>query len=99
MPGRNAVIVSLPRPLLKDVERLAKKQRQTIEELVCIAVRRYVAERKTDETRWARLRAYGAKKAKALGARTPEEVEALVERLVAEHRQEVRAAKTTRRRR
>ena len=92
MAYRKAVTVSLPPPLLQDVERLAKKQHQTTSELVRAALHRYLEDRKTEQTLWKRLRAYGAKKAAALGARSPDEVEALVNRIVAEYRQEARAA-------
>jgi len=67
---RKSVTISLPTPLLKDVERLAKKQHQTISELVRQALRRYLTATEEGAAAWKRARAYGAKKAKALGAQT-----------------------------
>jgi Arc/MetJ-type ribon-helix-helix transcriptional regulator len=79
---RKPVTVSLPPPLLKDVERLAKKQRQTTSELVRAALNRYLEDRKAEDALWKELRAYGAQRAKKLGVRT----EADVQRIVDEYR-------------
>ena len=92
MPYRKPVTVSLPPPLLKQVEQRAKKQHQTTSELVREALRRYLDDRKTEEALWADLRNYGAKKARELGVRTPDELEETINRIVAEYRREIRGA-------
>jgi CopG family transcriptional regulator/antitoxin EndoAI len=68
--------MSLPPDLLKEAERLAKKEGRTKSELLREALRRYIEERK-----WQDLQSYGARRARRLGA-TAEDVE----RLVGEHR-------------
>jgi metal-responsive CopG/Arc/MetJ family transcriptional regulator len=78
---RKPVTISLPPPLLKDVERLAKKQHQTTSELVREALRRYLSEAWERAAAWKRARAYGAKKAKTLGLHTEEDVYRLIDEL------------------
>jgi len=78
---RNPVTISLPPPLLKDVERLAKKQHQTTSELVREALRYYLTDTEERAAAWKRARAYGAKKARSLGLRTEEDVYRLLDEL------------------
>ena len=65
MATRKPVTISLPPPLAKAVERLAKRQHQTTSELVRHALRRYLRDADS-EAAWNRAVAYGRKKAKAL---------------------------------
>ena len=67
---------------MQAIARRPKRQHQTTSELVREALRRYLEDRATEETLWRDLRAYGAKRAKALGVKT----EADVQRVVSEHR-------------
>ena len=64
--------LSLPPELLREAERVAKKEGRTKSELFREALRRYVQER-----RWADLRQYGAGQARKLGL-TEAHVEPLV---------------------
>lgn len=68
--------LSLPPTLLREAERLAKKEGRTRSELFREALRRYL-----QEQRWAALRGYGAQQARKLGAKETD-----VERLIAEYR-------------
>lgn len=77
MPYRKPVSVSLPPPLLKEVGRLAKRQQQTTSELVRAALREYLDREKA----WKATLAYGAKKAKAQGIRTEEDIYRLMHEL------------------
>ncbi len=54
--------LSLPPELLREAERVAKKEGRTKSELFREALRRYLQER-----RWAALRQYGAGQARKLG--------------------------------
>lgn len=68
--------VSFPPELLREADRLAKKEGRTKSELFREAVRRYIQER-----RWAELRRYGAAQARKLGIKEQE-----VERVIGEYR-------------
>lgn len=68
--------LSIPPTLLREAERLAKKEGRTKSELFREALRRYLQERQ-----WAELRRYGAQQVRQLGLKETD-----VERLVAEHR-------------
>jgi CopG family transcriptional regulator/antitoxin EndoAI len=68
--------LSLPPTLLREAERLAKKEGRTKSELFREALRRYLQER-----RWAELRRYGTQQARKLWL-----METDVERLIAEYR-------------
>ena len=61
---------TLPPALSREVARLAKRQRSTIEEVVLNVVRREVER----ENAWQRARTYGARKAKAQGIRSDEQI-------------------------
>lgn len=64
--------LSLPPELLREAERVAKKEGRTKSELFREALRRYIQER-----RWADLRQYGASQARKLGL-TEADVEPLI---------------------
>lgn len=81
MAYRKPVSVSLPPPLLKEVERRAKRQHQTFSELVRTALRYYLDDSAAREAAWKRTLAYGTKKAKELGIRTEEDVYAVMQEL------------------
>lgn len=94
---RKPVTISLPPPLLKQVERRAKRQHQTTSELVREALRRYLREADTDAA-WQRAVEYGRKKAKQLGLRTDDQIEEAVSQIVNESRHGARTATAARRR-
>ena len=64
--------LSLPPELLREAERVAKKEGRTKSELFREALRRYI-----QEQRWTELRQYGAGQARKLGLREAD-VEPLV---------------------
>ena len=68
--------LSLPPELLREAERVAKKEGRTKSELFREALRRYIQER-----RWAELRRYGAQRVRKLGIKETE-----VERIIAAYR-------------
>lgn len=65
--------LSLPPELLREAERVAKKEGRTKSELFREALRRYIQER-----RWAELRRYGAQRVRQLGMKETE-VEGVIE--------------------
>ena len=69
--------LSLPPELLREAERMAKKEGRTKSELSREALRRYLQER-----RWAELRRYGAQQASRLGLKETD-----VGRLIKEYRE------------
>lgn len=68
--------LSLPPTLLREAERVAKKEGRTKSELFREALRRYLQER-----RWAALRRYGVQRVARLGLKETD-----VERLIKEYR-------------
>lgn len=68
--------LSLPPKLLREAERLAKREGRTKSELLREALRRYMA-----DSRWRELQDFGRSRARRLAVE-----EADVERLVAEYR-------------
>lgn len=68
--------LSLPPDLLREAERVAKKEGRTKSELFREALRRYIREQ-----RWAELRRYGAQQAGKLGFKETD-----VERIIEEYR-------------
>jgi len=68
--------LSLPPTLLREAERVAKKEGRTKSELFREALRRYLQER-----RWAALRRYGVRRVTRLGLKETD-----VERLIKEYR-------------
>jgi len=78
MRTTKVISLSLPPELLREAERIARKEGRTRSELFREALRRYILER-----RWEELKRYGAGKARKLGIGEDE-----VERLVQEFRRE-----------
>ena len=76
-----AINISLPEPLLAEIQSAAQEEHRSVDEVLTDAVKRYVEERS-----WTRLLDYGAERAKALGVR-----ESDVDRLIAESRAEQRS--------
>ncbi len=76
MRASKILSLSLPPTLLREAERVAKKEGRTKSELFREALRWYLQER-----RWAELRRYGARKATMLGLK-----ETNAERLIREFR-------------
>lgn len=68
--------LSLPPDLLREAERVAKKEGRTKSELFREALRRYIREQ-----RWAELRRYGTQQAGKLGFKETD-----VERIIEEYR-------------
>jgi len=68
--------ITLPEPLLAEIQIAAQAEHRTVDEVLTDAVKRYVEERS-----WTRLLDYGAERAKALGVK-----ESDVDRLIAESR-------------
>ncbi len=79
MAYRKPVSISFPPPLLKEVERRAKKQHQTTSELVRAAIRQYLTDTAARDAAWQSTLAYGEKRAKALGIKSEEDVYRIVE--------------------
>jgi metal-responsive CopG/Arc/MetJ family transcriptional regulator len=72
--------ISLPEPLLAEIQIAAQAEHRTVDEVLTDAVKRYVEERS-----WTKLLDYGAERAKILGIR-----ESDIDRLIAESRAERR---------
>ena len=72
--------ISLPEPLLAEIQSAAQAEYRGVDEVLTDAVKRYVEERS-----WTRLLDYGAERAKTLGIK-----ESDVDRLIAESRAEQR---------
>jgi hypothetical protein len=72
--------ISLPEPLLAEIQSAAQAEHRSLDEVFTDAVRRYVEERS-----WTQLLGYGAERAKALGVK-----ESDIDRLIAESRAEQR---------
>ena len=70
------ITLSFPPDLLKQIERLAKKENRTKSELFREALRRYMADRK-----WESLQREMAAKAKKLGIKTEADVERIVDEI------------------
>lgn len=68
--------LSLPPELLREAERIAKKEGRTKSELFREALRRYIQDKK-----WRKLQEYGMRQAQKLGIKETE-----VERLIDEYR-------------
>jgi hypothetical protein len=72
--------ISLPEPLLAEIQIAARAEHRTVDEVLTDAVKRYVEERS-----WTKLLDYGAERAKTLGIK-----ESGIDRLIAESRAEQR---------
>jgi len=73
--------ISLPEPLLAEIQSAAQAEHRSVDDVLTDAVKRYVEERS-----WAKLLSYGAERAKALGVQ-----ESDVDGLIAESRAEQRS--------
>jgi len=73
--------ISLPEPLLAEIQSAAQAEHRSVDEVLTDAVKRYIEERS-----WTKLLDYGAERAKALGVK-----ESDVDRLIAEFRVEQRS--------
>ncbi len=72
--------ISLPEPLLAEIQLAAQAEQRSVDDVLTDAVMRYIEERS-----WKKLLNYGAERAKALGIE-----ESDVDRLIAESRAEQR---------
>ena len=72
--------ISLPEPLLAEIQSAARAEHRSVDEVITDAARRYVEERS-----WTKLLDYGAERAKTLGIK-----ESDIGRLIAEFRAEQR---------
>jgi metal-responsive CopG/Arc/MetJ family transcriptional regulator len=72
--------ISLPEPLLAEIQSAAQAEHRSVDEVLIDAVKRYVEERS-----WMKLLDYGAEQAKTLGIK-----ESDIDRLIAESRAERR---------
>lgn len=73
--------ISLPEPLLAEIQSAAQAEHRSVDEVPADAVKRYVEERS-----WTKLLQYGGERAKTLGVK-----ESDVDRLIAESRAEQRS--------
>jgi len=80
MPQRKPVTISLPPPLESAVQKLAKKQHQSVSELVRAALRLYL-DHTEREAALTRAFAYGRKRAKEVGVASEKQVQAIVDQL------------------
>jgi len=74
--------ISLPEPLVAEIQSAAQTEHRTVDEVLTDAVQRSVEDRS-----WTKLLDYGAEQAKALGVNEPD-----IERLIAESRAEQRGS-------
>jgi CopG family transcriptional regulator/antitoxin EndoAI len=81
MRTSKVISLSLPPQLLREAEKMAKKEGRTKSELFREALRRYLAEQSFRE-----LQRYGASRARKLGIDAEEDIQRLIE----EYRQEQR---------
>ena len=84
MRTSEVISITLPPKLLREAERLARKEGRTRSELFREALRRYLAEQSLRE-----LQRYGAQQAKKRGVESDEDIL----RLIQEYRQEQRQKK------
>jgi metal-responsive CopG/Arc/MetJ family transcriptional regulator len=70
--------ISLPEPLLAEIQSAAHAEHRSVDEVLIDAVKRYIEERS-----WTKLMGYGTERAKALGLK-----ESDIDRLIAESRAE-----------
>ncbi len=73
--------ISIPGPLLAEIQSAAQAEHRSVNEVLADAVKRYVEERS-----WTKLLDYGAERAKTLGVK-----ESDIDRLIAESRAEQRS--------
>ena len=65
--------LSLPPEMVKEVERIVKKENRTKSELFREALRKYI-----DDKRWLKIRKWGLKTSRELGVSTEEDVDKLL---------------------
>tara|TARA_B100002003_G_C14095849_1_gene527102 strand:+ start:1313 stop:1540 length:228 start_codon:yes stop_codon:yes gene_type:complete len=65
--------LSLPPEMVKEVERIVKKENRTKSELFREALRKYI-----DDKRWLKIRQWGLKTSQELGVSTVEDVDKLI---------------------
>jgi predicted transcriptional regulator len=68
------ITVSLPLDLLQETQRVAQEEARTRTDLICDALRQYLASR-----RWQRLRQWGAETAERLGLKTEADLQRLLD--------------------
>jgi hypothetical protein len=73
--------ISLPEPLLAEIQSAAEAEHRSVDEVFADAVKRYLEDRS-----WTKLLGYGAEQARKLGIK-----ESDVDRLIAESRAEQRS--------
>jgi CopG family transcriptional regulator/antitoxin EndoAI len=78
------ISITMPIAMLREAERLAKRENRTMSELIREALRHYRRDREWEETL-----AYGRSKAKEMGVKASD-----VERLIHEYRQEKEGRKS-----
>ena len=79
MASRQTENLSLPERLLTEIEKVARAQERTVNEVVAEAVDRYIKDKQ-----WASLKSYGRQKARERGIG-----EGDVDRLIAESRKDL----------
>ena len=80
MACRKSMSVSVPPPLAKEVEHLARRQHQSVSELVRAALRQYL-DAAEQEAAWKRARTYGQRRARTLSIRTERQLQAILDEL------------------
>jgi len=80
MAQRKPVTVSLPPALEGQIQKLAKKQHQTVSELVRAALKLYLDQTER-EAALTRALGYGRKRAKQMGITSEKQVQAIVDQL------------------
>lgn len=78
MAQRRVLPVSLPPTLDEQVKKLARRQHQTVSELVRAALRQYLDQAERDAA-FKRTLAYGRKRAKAMGIRSTTQLQAILD--------------------
>lgn len=83
MKTTSAISISMPTPMLKKAEELAKKENRTMSEFLRETLRRYIEAKQG----WAEISSYGRQRARELGIKPKD-----VDRLIHQARKEGRAA-------
>jgi Arc/MetJ-type ribon-helix-helix transcriptional regulator len=80
MAYRKPLSVSVPPPLEEAVKKLARKEHQTVSELVRAALRQYLS-RAERQASFNRAMAYGKKRARTMGIRSEAQLQAILDEL------------------
>jgi Arc/MetJ-type ribon-helix-helix transcriptional regulator len=80
MAYRKPLSFSVPPPLEEAVKKLARKERQTVPELVRAALRQYLS-RAERQAAFTRAMAYGKTRARAMGIRSEAQLQAILDEL------------------